>query len=135
MGRRLPVWVLAFGLGVAMLLPAASAGPHGESTRGGTLRLMWATEPDSLDPANANGRVGSWVLLNATCAKLRASPSQPSSSHMFTTSGQRPVLPIVPHTPKQSWPRSARPIGHQFAVMCCMYFARAWPRIAMNSWM
>ena len=51
-------------------------------------------------------------------------PGQPSSSQMFTTSGQRRVEPTVPKTPKQSWCRSACPIGLQFAVMWCMYFAR-----------
>ena len=35
----------------------------------------------------------------SSCSKFAASPSQPSSSHMFTTSGHRPVEPTVPHTP------------------------------------
>lgn len=70
MRHKLPVLLLAFGLGVALVLPAASAGPHGESRRGGTLRLMWGAAPDSLDPALANGQLGSWIILDATCAKL-----------------------------------------------------------------
>jgi peptide/nickel transport system substrate-binding protein len=82
MGRRLGLSVLALGAGVALLvsadgreaadelLPAASASPQGESKRGGTLRLMWALWPDSLDPAFAGGFGGSYSLLNATCAKL-----------------------------------------------------------------
>jgi ABC-type oligopeptide transport system substrate-binding subunit len=68
--HKLLFWLLAFSLGVALLLPAASASPQGESRQGGTLMLMWGTEPDSLDPALANGQVGSWIILNATCAKL-----------------------------------------------------------------
>jgi ABC-type transport system substrate-binding protein len=68
-GRRLGVSLLAFSAGVALLVSAAFAGPNGESRRGGTLRLMWAAEP-VLDPALAGGPVGSWILLNATCAKL-----------------------------------------------------------------
>ena len=69
MGRRLGLSLLAVGA-VAVLVAAASATSQRESTRGGTLRLMWRTEPDSVDPALANGRVGSWTLLHATCAKL-----------------------------------------------------------------
>jgi hypothetical protein len=43
---------------------------------------------------------GSWSRPPAvSTSKLRTSPSQPSSSHMFTTSGQRPVDPIVDQTP------------------------------------
>jgi ABC-type transport system substrate-binding protein len=68
--HKLATWILAPGLGVALLVSAASASPNGESRRGGTLRLIWGTEPDSLDPALANGQVGSWIILNATCAKL-----------------------------------------------------------------
>jgi ABC-type transport system substrate-binding protein len=79
MRRKLGITLLALGAGVALLVSGAVAGLHGESTprsrsaadqRGGTLRLMWGTEPDSLDPALASGTIGSWVLLNATCAKL-----------------------------------------------------------------
>src|SRR5262245_7620334 len=71
MERRLPLWLLAFGLGVAVHLPPASAGPNGESTQsGGTLRLVWGRAPDSLDPALAQGDVGSWVLLSLTCSRL-----------------------------------------------------------------
>ncbi len=54
---------------------------------------------------------------------------------MLTTSGQRPVDPTVPHTPKQSWLRSSRAVGHQFAVMWCMYRARLGPMMSMSSWM
>ncbi len=39
---------------------------------------------------------------------------------MLTTSGQRPVEPTVPQTPKQSWLRSSRATGTQLAVMWCM---------------
>ncbi len=70
-----------------------------------------------------------------SCAKLAANASQPSSSQRLTTSGQRPVEPTVPHTPKQSMLRSARPIGPQFAVMWCMYRARFCPMMSTNSWM
>ena len=31
---------------------------------------MWGADPDSVDPALATGNIGSWTLLNATCAKL-----------------------------------------------------------------
>ena len=70
MGRRLGLSLLALGTGVALLVSAAFAGPHGDTRRGGTLRLMWGAEPDSVDPALATGNIGSWTLLNATCAKL-----------------------------------------------------------------
>jgi oligopeptide transport system substrate-binding protein len=79
MRRRVSLWLLAFGLGVALLLPAASASPHSESKRGGILRLMWGQEPDSLDPALANGDVGSWALLSATCARLFTGFNDPDS--------------------------------------------------------
>ena len=43
---------------------------------------------------------GSWSRPpDVSWARLAASPSQPSSSHMLTTSGHRPVDPIVDHTP------------------------------------
>ena len=32
-----------------------------------------------------------------------------------------------PTPPRQSWCRSRRAIGHQLAVVCCMYRARLWP--------
>ncbi len=70
MGRRLGLSLLALGTGVALLVSAAFAGPHGGTRRGGTLRLMWGADPDSVDPALATGIIGSWTLLNATCAKL-----------------------------------------------------------------
>ena len=70
MGRRLGLSLLALGTGVALLVSAAFAGPHGDTRRGGTLRLMWGADPDSVDPALATGNIGSWTLLNATCAKL-----------------------------------------------------------------
>ena len=77
MDRRVPTWLLAFGLGVALLASAASARPNNES--GGTLRLLWGREPDSLDPAIANGDVGSWLLLSATCATLFTTVSDPDT--------------------------------------------------------
>ena len=40
---------------------------------------MWGTEPDSLDPALASGTVGSWALLNATCAKLFRTSTDPDT--------------------------------------------------------
>jgi ABC-type transport system substrate-binding protein len=79
MGRRVSLWLLAFGLGVALLLPAASAGPYSESKQGGILRLMWGQEPDSLDPALANGDVGSWALLSLTCARLFINSPDPDT--------------------------------------------------------
>ena len=54
---------------------------------------------------------------------------------MFTTSGHRPVEPTVAHTPKHCMLRSAIAVGTQFAVMWCMYLARLWPMMSMNSWM
>ena len=54
---------------------------------------------------------------------------------MLTTSGQRPVEPTVPQTPRHSWLRSLERHGHQFAVMWCMYLARLCPMMSMNSWM
>jgi peptide/nickel transport system substrate-binding protein len=88
MGHKLLLWVLAFGLTVALLVSVAAASPNGESRAGGTLRLLWGAEPDSLDPALAEGNIGSWSLLSLTCAKL------------FTTvhdrdSGQPQVVPEV----------------------------------------
>jgi len=67
---RFGLSLLAFGAGVALLVSAAFAGPHAESRRGGTLRLMWGVDPDYVDPALATGTRGSWTLLFATCAKL-----------------------------------------------------------------
>jgi ABC-type transport system substrate-binding protein len=86
--------LLVLGAGVALLVSAAAAGPYGESTRGGTLRLMWGTEPDSVDPALANGRIGSWVLLRATCATL------------FTTARDRDTgkVRVVPEVVQRSTP-------------------------------
>ena len=49
---------------------------------------MWGTEPDSLDPALAAGYVGSWTLLNATCAKLFTTVLDPDT-------GKRRVVPEV----------------------------------------
>jgi ABC-type oligopeptide transport system substrate-binding subunit len=68
--RRLGLSLLGLGAGVVLLVSAAFAGPQAESQRGGTLRLMWGAEPESLDPAVAIGSVGGWTLLYATCAKL-----------------------------------------------------------------
>jgi ABC-type oligopeptide transport system substrate-binding subunit len=68
--RRLAFSLLALGVGVALLVTSAFAGPRGASQRGGTLRLMWGAEPESIDPAVAIGNVGGWTLLYATCAKL-----------------------------------------------------------------
>jgi ABC-type oligopeptide transport system substrate-binding subunit len=56
--------------GLGLLVTAASAQPGGGTQRGGTLRLMFGAEPDSLDPALATTIAGSWTLLYATCAKL-----------------------------------------------------------------
>ena len=70
MGRRLGLSLLALGAGVALLVSAAFAGPHGESRRGGTLRLMWGAEPDYSTPPSPPATSASWTLLYATCAKL-----------------------------------------------------------------
>ena len=78
---RLSLLALALGAGVAVLVSAALpsstqtpsaafASSHGKSKGGGTLRLMWALWPDSLDPAFPVGLGGSYSLLNATCANL-----------------------------------------------------------------
>jgi ABC-type transport system substrate-binding protein len=55
---------------------------------------MWGTEPDNLDPALANGQVGSWIILNATCAKL------------FTTVRDRDTgkLRVVPEVVRSTTP-------------------------------
>jgi oligopeptide transport system substrate-binding protein len=68
--RRGGLWLLVVGACCALLLTPAFAGPNSESRRGGTLRLVWGQAPDPIDPALADGNVGSWLLLNATCAKL-----------------------------------------------------------------
>jgi ABC-type transport system substrate-binding protein len=68
--RRFGLSLLVLGAGVALLVSAALAGPRTETQRGGTLRLMFGAEPDSLDPALAISNAGSWTLLYATCAKL-----------------------------------------------------------------
>ena len=70
MRRRFGLSVLVFGAGVTLLASAALAGSRTETQRGGTLRLMFGAEPDSLDPALATSNAGSWTLLYATCAKL-----------------------------------------------------------------
>ena len=95
MAHKLLPWPLAFGLAVALLLPAASASPNNESKRGGTLRLLWGAPPDSLDPALASGNVGSWLLLSLTCAKLFTIVQDPDS-------GKPQVVPEVVRT----WMRS-----------------------------
>ena len=77
--------------------PAARAPRCGRRRPAGTGRPRPTTRP-ATDPA-----ASAWP---SSCSKLATRPSQPSSSHMFTTSGQRPVEPTVPHTPKQSWLRS-----------------------------
>jgi ABC-type oligopeptide transport system substrate-binding subunit len=85
--RRLGVLLLALVAGVALLVSAAFADPDAESRRGGTLRLMWGAEPE-LDPALAAGNLGSWMLLNATCAKLFTTVSVPKT-------GRTRVVPEV----------------------------------------
>ena len=93
MGRGLGLSVLALSAGLALLVSAASASSHGASKGGGELRLMWA-EPDSLDPALANGIRGSWALLNATCAKLFRTESDPDTGKV------RPVPEVAVGVPK-----------------------------------
>ena len=93
MGRGLGLSVLALSAGLALLVSAASASSHGASKGGGELRLMWA-EPDSLDPALANGIRGSWALLNATCAKLFRTESDPDTGKV------RPVPEVAAGDPK-----------------------------------
>jgi len=88
MGRRLGLSLLALGTGVALLVSAAFAGPHGDTSRGGTLRVMFGAEPDSVDPALATGNVGSWTLLYATCAKLFNTLPEPDT-------GRRRIAPEV----------------------------------------
>jgi peptide/nickel transport system substrate-binding protein len=87
-GRRLGLSLLALVTGVALLVSAAFAGPHGDTRRGGTLRVMFGAEPDSVDPALAVGNVGSWTLLYATCAKLFNTLPDPDT-------GRRRVAPEV----------------------------------------
>jgi ABC-type oligopeptide transport system substrate-binding subunit len=70
MRRRLGLSLGALGAGVVLLVSGAFASPQDESAGGGTLRLMWGAEPISVDSALATNYVGSWILLNATCAKL-----------------------------------------------------------------
>jgi ABC-type oligopeptide transport system substrate-binding subunit len=88
MGRRLGLSLLALGTGVALLVSAAFAGPHGDTRRGGTLRVMFGAEPDSVDPALATGSIGSWTLLYATCAKLFNTLPDPDT-------GRRRIAPEV----------------------------------------
>jgi ABC-type oligopeptide transport system substrate-binding subunit len=68
-GRR-AISLLVLCAGLALLASAAFAAPRSGTQRGGTLRLMFGAEPDSLDPALATTIAGSWTLLYATCAKL-----------------------------------------------------------------
>ena len=95
MRHKLPTSLVAFGLAVALLVAAASAGTNNESRRGGTLRVLWGAPPDSLDSALASSNAGSWLLLSLTCARL------------FTTvegqdTGEASVVPEVVRT----WRRS-----------------------------
>jgi hypothetical protein len=81
---------------------------------------MRSTPPRRSEAAAAHHSAsdGSWAPAPTnSCEKLATRPGQPSSSHMLTTSGQRPVEPTVAHTPKHSWFRSARATGTQLAVM------------------
>ena len=70
MRGRVRLSLLAAGAGVVLLVSGGFASPQRDSARGGTLRLVWGANPDSVDPAVSNGNVGSWSLLYATCAKL-----------------------------------------------------------------
>jgi ABC-type transport system substrate-binding protein len=79
MRRRLGLTLLALGAGVVLLVSGAFASPQGEPARGGTLRLIWGAEPDSVDPALASGLIGSWALLNMTCAKLFTTVDDPDT--------------------------------------------------------
>jgi len=62
--------LFAVTAGVILLGSASVARPSGEASRGGTLRLMYGAEPDSIDTALANPDRDAWTLLFATCAKL-----------------------------------------------------------------
>jgi ABC-type transport system substrate-binding protein len=93
--RRLGLSLLAFGAGVVLLATAAFAGPRGGSPRGGTLRLMWGAEPESIDPAVAIGNVGGWTLLYATCAKLFNTVQDPDT-------GRAGIVPEVVRSYKVS---------------------------------
>jgi ABC-type oligopeptide transport system substrate-binding subunit len=95
--RRFGLSLLAFGAGVSLLVSAAFAGPHAESRRGGTLRLMWGVDPDYVDPALATGTRGSWTLLFATCAKLFNTLQDPDT-------GRARIAPEV----AQGFPRISR---------------------------
>jgi ABC-type transport system substrate-binding protein len=93
--RRLALSLLAIGAGVVLLVSAAFAGPQGTSQRGGTLRLMWGVEPESIDPAVAIGNVGGWTLLYATCAKLFNTVQDPET-------GRAGIVPEVVRSYKVS---------------------------------
>jgi ABC-type oligopeptide transport system substrate-binding subunit len=77
--RRGGLWLLVVGACGALLLTPAFAGPSSESRRGGTLRLLWGQAPDPIDPALADGNVGSWLLLSATCANLFSTVHDPAT--------------------------------------------------------
>jgi oligopeptide transport system substrate-binding protein len=86
--RRLAPSLVALVAGVALLVSAAFAAPEAGSKRGGTLRLMWGAEPDSLDPALAFGSRGSWMLFNTICARLFNTDPDPET-------GRARVVPEV----------------------------------------
>ena len=52
---------------------------------------MLGAEPDSLDPALATGIIGSWTLLNATCAKLFNTVPDPDTGK----TGRTRIVPEV----------------------------------------
>jgi peptide/nickel transport system substrate-binding protein len=75
MRRRAWIWLVALAMGAGLLSATGFAGPA--QKKGGTLRLGFPFDLDSVDPAIGYGDVG-WMLEQATCAKLYNYPDKPA---------------------------------------------------------
>jgi peptide/nickel transport system substrate-binding protein len=75
MRRRAWIWLVALAMGAVVLSATGFAGPA--QKKGGTLRLGFPFDLDSVDPAIGYGDVG-WMLEQATCAKLYNYPDKPA---------------------------------------------------------
>ena len=92
MSRRLGLSLLALAAGVALLVSAASASPHGASKGGGELRLMWGIEPDSVDTARA-GAYGGSLLVERDLREALQNRSRPGHRQAAGRSRDRGRLP------------------------------------------
>jgi ABC-type oligopeptide transport system substrate-binding subunit len=91
--RRTWLSVIALAAGVGLLATAAALASPAQK-RGGTLRLNFLFELDSLDPAIGYEAVG-WMLEYATCAKLYNNPDKSAPEGTVTIPEVATGLPKV----------------------------------------